>query len=102
MTTAEMRSIDMFLTQNWDFISTWSICEGISYPIFLWQIPAGDLRCPDGVDFTDFVRFAANWRHSDCRELNYSCDGADIDKSGAVDPRDLSLLAVNWLAGTEW
>ncbi len=100
-TTAEMKSIDPYLTQNWNFAATWGICEGAGYPIFLWQIPVGDLRCPDGVNFTDFVWFAAGWLHDDCRESNYSCEGADLDKSGDVGPQDLALFAANWLAGID-
>jgi hypothetical protein len=101
-TTAEMKSFDTYAAMNWDFGTTWTICEGVSYPILLWQIPVGDLRCPDGVNFTDFVWFAANWRHRDCGALNYSCDGADLDESGEVDPRDLALFSTNWLAGIDW
>lgn len=101
-TTAEMKSIDTYLTRNWNFAVTWAICEGVSYPILFWQIPVGDLRCPDGVDFTDFAWFAANWRHGDCGVLNYSCDGADLDGAGQVDPRDLALFSANWLAGVDW
>lgn len=101
-TTAEMKSIDTYFDQNWDFATTWTICEGISYPILLWQIPVGDLRCPDGVNFTDFRWFAANWRHRDCGLLNYSCDGADLDGDGEVGPRDLALFSANWLAGIDW
>jgi len=98
-TTAQMKSEATFRTANWDFFNTWSICEGVSYPIFLWQIPPGDLRCPDGVNFTDFVWFAANWRQQDCGVFNYNCEGADLDGSGAVEFRDLAILAENWLAG---
>jgi hypothetical protein len=100
--TAEMKSIDTYLPVNFDFGGMWTICEGRAYPILLWQIPPGDLRCPDGVNFTDFVWFAAAWRHADCGELNYSCEGADLDKSGDVDPLDLAIFSANWLVGVEW
>ncbi|MBP7049889.1 MAG: hypothetical protein KBE65_02635 [Phycisphaerae bacterium] len=100
-TTAEMKSFDMLASANWDFATIWAICDGVGYPVFLWQLPVGDLRCPDGVNFTDFVWFAANWRHDDCSVLNYSCEGADLDGSGEVDPRDLALFAANWLAGLD-
>lgn len=98
-TTAQMKAGATFDAVNWDFYNTWSICEGVSYPIFLWQIPPGDLRCPDGVNFVDFVWFAANWRQQDCGVFNYNCEGADLDGSGAVEFRDLAILAENWLAG---
>jgi len=98
-TTAQMKSLDTYLALDWDFAGTWAMCDGRSYPILLWQIPLGDLRCPDGVNFIDFVWFANNWRHDDCREWNYLCDGADLDGSGAVEFRDLALFAAHWLAG---
>jgi hypothetical protein len=98
-TTAQMQTGATFDAMNWDFYNTWSICEGVSYPIFLWQIPPGDLRCPDGVNFIDFVWFAANWRQKNCGVFNYNCEGADLDGSGTVEFRDLAILAENWLAG---
>jgi hypothetical protein len=100
-TTAEMKTMDTFLAANWDFFNVWTICEGINYPVLLWQIPPGDLSCPDGVNFLDFVWFAANWRHRDCGALNSNCNGADLDLSGRVEFRDLAIFAENWLAGVE-
>jgi len=100
-TTAEMKLMDTYLAMNWDFFDTWTICEGINYPILQWQIPLGDFVCPDGVNFLDFVWFAANWRHRDCGEINLNCEGADFDKSGSVEFRDLAIFAEHWLAGIE-
>jgi hypothetical protein len=100
-TTAQMKSMDTFLAMNWDFVNTWTICEGINYPVLQWQIPPGDLSCPDGVNFLDFVLFAANWRHTNCGGINFTCAGADLDKSGSVEFRDLLIFAENWLAGVE-
>jgi hypothetical protein len=100
-TTAEMKLMDTFLAMNWDFFDTWTICEGINYPILQWQIPPGDFVCPDGVNFLDFVWFAANWRRQNCGAINLSCDGADFDESGSVEFRDLAIFAENWLAGIE-
>lgn len=98
-TTAEMKTLKTFTTLNWDFYNIWTMCEGIGYPVFLWQIPPGDLVCPDGVNFVDFAWFALDWRRRDCGAVNGDCSGADLDKSGAVDCRDLAILAENWLAG---
>lgn len=100
-TTAEMKSIDTYLALNFDFFNTWAICEGLNYPVLLWEIPEGDLCCPDGVSFLDFVWFALNWRHGHCSEMNYGCDGADLDDSGDVEFRDLAIFAENWLEGVE-
>ncbi|MBM4029560.1 MAG: hypothetical protein FJ280_29800 [Planctomycetes bacterium] len=100
-TTAEMKAVDTFWSMNWDFTEVWTICEGINYPVLLWQIPLADLDCPDGVSFIDFALLAANWRSRNCRNANRYCSGADLDRSGAVDLRDLALFAGDWLAGTE-
>ncbi len=101
MTTAEMKSESTYLAANWDFGNTWLICEGINYPVLTWQIPAGDLRCPDGVDFIDFIWFAKNWRHDDCANFNGFCDWADIDGSGDVGYPDLAIFAHTWLTGLD-
>jgi len=100
-TTAEMKQMDTFLAMNWGFPDTWSICEGTSYPVLSWQIPPGDLCCPDGVNFLDFALFALNWRKANCGVVNDNCAYADLDQSGAVDFRDLAIFAENWLAGVE-
>jgi hypothetical protein len=100
-TTDQMKLIETFTTtpMNWDFLNVWTICEGVGYPVLLWQIPPGDLVCPDGVTFLDFAWFALDWRHQGCGAANGNCDGADLDQSGAVDWRDLAIFAENWLAG---
>jgi len=99
-TTAEMRSADTF--SNWDFNLTWApICEGLHTPVFLWQIPLGDLRCPDGVAITDFAWFAMQWERADCGAVNSSCEWADLDESGDVGYRDLAIFAENWLTGID-
>ena len=100
-TTAQMQFVDTFLALGWDFYNVWTICDGNHYPVLLWQIPPGDLVCPDGVNFIDFVWFAANWRHRNCGAVNLDCNGADLDKSGSVEFRDLVIFAENWLAGME-
>lgn len=100
-TTAEMKTMDTFLAAGWNFYETWTICEGTNYPVFVWQIAAADLRCPDGVSFTDFLWLAANWRRRDCRAINRRCDGADFDRSGSVDISDLAVFADDWLVGAD-
>jgi hypothetical protein len=100
-TTAEMQTIDTFTSAGWDFFATWDVCEGTNYPVLRWQIPVGDLRCPDGVNMIDFSRFAQRWLDGFCNAANYYCDGIDLDKSGRVGFDDLSVLADNWLAGLD-
>jgi len=100
-TTAEMKSMDTFLPMNWNFFTTWTICEGMNYPVLMWQVPPGDLICPDGVTFLDFAWFAARWRQRTCGDANGFCEGADLDHSGYVEFRDLAIFANNWLYGVE-
>lgn len=98
-TTAEMKSANTF--SSWDFYLTWAICEGTNYPVFWWQIPIPDLRCPDGVNAVDFATFARKWKHRNCIKANEYCDGTDFDESGSVGFPDLAILAENWLRGID-
>jgi len=99
-TTAEMYQADTYFAQGgWDR-SFWFICEGMNYPVFRWQVPAGDYACPDGVELIDFAWFAKEWRRRNCNVVDF-CNGADLDESGAVGFPDLAILAENWLVGTD-
>jgi hypothetical protein len=98
-TTAEMKTLTTFTLAGWDFTTIWAICEGTNYPRLIWQIPAGDWVCPDGVNFVDFAYFAARWRTTGCNSSNNFCSGADMDSSGTVDMQDLAIFAANWLSG---
>jgi len=99
-TTAEMYQADTYFAQGgWD-MSFWFICEGMNYPVFRWQVPAGDYACPDGVELIDFAWFAKEWRRRNCNLVDL-CNGADLDESGAVGFPDLAILAENWLVGTD-
>ncbi|UCG55588.1 MAG: hypothetical protein JSU70_12045 [Phycisphaerales bacterium] len=101
-TTTQMQSIDTFFDAGWDFVLTWDICEGTNYPVLRWQIPIGDLRCPDGVNMIDFSRFAQRWLDSFCSPANDYCGGIDLDASGHVGFDDLSILTDNWLEGIRY
>jgi hypothetical protein len=98
-TTVEMQSIDTFSNAGWDFWNTWTICEGMNTPVLLWQIPATDFLCPDGVDFVDFAFFASHWLDSRCNMGNFHCEGTDVDGSGLVDIIDLEIFCDLWLEG---
>jgi len=106
-TTAEMQTESTFTDIGWDFVAEsingtediWSICEGTNYPRLLWQIPAGDFVCPDGIDSTDFSFFLVHWLDSNCDLANDYCEDADLNKSGAVDNDDLEIFLENWQAG---
>ncbi len=98
-TTEEMQTITTFTDVGWDFMNTWTICDGMNYPVLLWQIPAADFLCPDGVNFIDFAFFASHWLDSMCNAANYYCEGTDLDYSGSVGFTDLEIFADNWLSG---
>jgi hypothetical protein len=97
-TTTEMQTIGTYSEVGWDFWNTWTICEGMNYPVLLWQIPATDFLCPDGVDFIDFAFFASHWLDR-CNVANYACEGTDVDGSGLVDINDLEIFCDLWLEG---
>jgi len=97
-TTVQMQMLSTFTSTGWDFWNLWTICEGMNYPVFFWQIPVGDFLCPDGVNFIDFAFFADHWGQNNCNEANYYCEGTDLDFSGTVDEADLEILVENWLA----
>ncbi|OHB75457.1 MAG: hypothetical protein A2Z25_06915 [Planctomycetes bacterium RBG_16_55_9] len=98
-TTAEMQTISTYSAVGWDFWNTWTMCEGMNYPVFLWQIPATDFLCPDGVDFIDFAHFASHWLDSRCNVGNLHCEGTDVNQSGLVDFFDLEIFCDLWLEG---
>ena len=75
-TTVEMQSISTYDEVGWDFVNTWTICAGTNYPVLLWQIPAADFLCPDGVDFIDFAFFAQHWLDDRCNAANFNSSWA--------------------------
>lgn len=98
-TTEEMQEKFRYESWNsWDFTTVWAICEGTNYPRLRWQIPKGDIACPDGVDIADFAHLAAWWDRVDCGTQN-NCEGADLDTDGSVDINDFAILVADWLAG---
>jgi hypothetical protein len=106
-TTAEMKQQTTFTASPylWDFLGEatngiddyWRMCvDGVTYPRLNWQSIAGDIACPDGVNFVDYAKMAAHWGQLGCPT---GCENADINGDGTVDIYDLDLLADNWLAG---
>jgi hypothetical protein len=99
-----MKDPNTFVSAGWDFVGEegngtediWSICEGTNYPRLVWQIPQGDIVCPDGVNGLDYSLLARYWHETDCAAL-HDCEGADIDLSGAVDFGDVAAVAESWL-----
>jgi len=103
-TTVQMKTQSTFTSARWDFIGEtangtgdiWAICEGTNYSRLVWQIPQGDIVCPDGVNGLDYSALARYWHETECAAL-HDCEGADIDLSGAVDFGDVAAVAESWL-----
>jgi len=97
--TDQMQLMSTFLPTGWDFWYTWGICEETNYPVLQWQIPAADFLCPDGVNFIDYAFFVTKWRQRNCNEVNYFCQGTDLNHSGSVNIWDLEIFTEHWLEG---
>ena len=108
-TTAEMQDPNTFISAGWDFVGEvingpndiWDICAGTNYPRLVWQIPAADFLCPDGMNFVDYSFFAENWADENCSGSN-DCDRTDLDFSDKVDWADLKIFCDHWLEGTSY
>ncbi len=97
--TSDMQTESVFVSAGWGFVDIWDLgCEGMNYPRLVWEIPAGDLACPHGVDSRDYSSFADRWMDTNCGEAD-DCDGADLDFSGTVNAEDLAILCGHWLEG---
>lgn len=92
LTTTEMQMWGSYEAVGWDFNDVWNICEGTGYPKLIWQIPAADYLCPDGVDFIDYSFLADHWMMTDYGD----CNGVDLTGDGIVNNRDFSTLASYW------
>lgn len=105
-TTTQMMMLATFTNAGWDFVGEstngtediWAICEGTNYPKLVWQIPASDVACPDGVNYIDYSFFQGQWMNANCAVTN-DCNGVDLDLSGAVGIGDLILFSGDWMMG---
>jgi hypothetical protein len=91
-TTAEMQMQNTFTAAGWDFTDIWAICEGTNYPKLIWQIPAGDIICPDGVDFFDLAELCQQWLVEEIPADLYPSPAGD----GIVNFADFSVFADQW------
>jgi hypothetical protein len=106
-TTANMQMESTYTDASWDFVGEvingpndiWEICERTNYPKFVWQIPVGDLVCPDGVTLVDFSVLGAAW-YSEPNDGNWdpNCDISEPNDN-LIDERDLSVFTENYLTG---
>lgn len=100
LTTEEMQTMSIFTDAGWDFVGEdvngeediWTICEGMNYPRFVWQVRPTDYVCPDGVGVEDLVYFAGRWLMED--EFAGAADG---DGDGVVDFGDFGILVEHFL-----
>lgn len=60
------------------------------------NVPTRDLNSDEAVDFRDFATFSLHWNNTGCGDQNW-CAGADIDRDGDVDHKDLGLFVKYWL-----
>lgn len=108
LSTNQMQTEDTFLNTGWDFIGEdingtdeiWRlrICDNVpKYPQLSWELIAGDITCPNGVNLLDFAWLTANWSREDCSVQNEYCQYADSNFDGFVDLTDLVLIYQNWL-----
>lgn len=89
-TTTEMQTQSTFT--GWDFNDVWAICETTNYPKLQWQIPAGDIICPDGVDNFDLAELCEQWLLEEIpADLAPTPTG-----DGIVDFTDFSVFADQW------
>ncbi|MHC4752340.1 MAG: FG-GAP repeat protein [Planctomycetota bacterium] len=73
----------------------YAICSGSVY-MFRRTGPNPDISGDRFTDFMDFGLFAPQWLQSGCGPVDW-CDGADFNRSGNVNLRDLAILIEEWL-----
>jgi hypothetical protein len=97
-TTAEMKTLSTFISDGWNFATTWRICDGMNYPRLQWESrPVGDFGCPEGVELADLRVMAGVW-------LTTGASAADIAPTtpdGKVNLNDFAVLADNWMVGVD-
>lgn len=67
-----------------------------NYIITFHNVPTRDFNSDGVVNFRDFATFSAHYNDTDCGDPNW-CSGADIDRDGDVDNKDLGLFVEYWL-----
>lgn len=92
--TSEFQAKATFTDAGWDFVDVWDICEGTNYPRLIWQIPAADFTCPDGVGTEDLLIMTSQWLQPPGTP---SADIAPEVLDGIVNLEDFAVLAQNWL-----
>lgn len=92
-TIAEMKQQSTFF--DWNFTTTWHICENLSYPRLQWQVLPADLTCPYGVSLLDFSILARAWQ-STPPDDNWDSD-CDLDGNEHIGAGDLAIACDQWM-----
>jgi hypothetical protein len=97
-TTGQLYVKNLFTGGNWDFTTTWRICDEMNYPRLQWEPrPVGDFGCPEGVELADLRIMAEAW-------LTTGASVADIAPTtpdGKVNLNDFVVLSDNWMIGMD-
>ncbi len=99
-TTAQMKNIDTFLADGWDFVNEadnglmdlWQCLDG-EYPRLYWQADKGDLDYDGTVDDDDLAILIWQWLSLPQEDERLV---ADINEDGMVDIQDFAILASHW------
>jgi hypothetical protein len=67
-----------------------------NYIITIHNAPTRDFNSDGSVDFYDYATLSSHWNDTSCSDPNW-CAGADIDRDGDVDNKDLGLFVEYWL-----
>jgi hypothetical protein len=67
-----------------------------NYIITFHNVPTRDFDSDGVVNFLDFATLSFHWNDTGCGDPNW-CAGADIDRDGDVDNKDLGLFVEYWL-----
>jgi hypothetical protein len=89
LTDEQMKQQSSFV--GWDFNEIWHICETTNYPKLIWQIPSGDIVCPDGVDIADLAELCGQWLIEEI-----PADLAPPGGDETVDFEDFAVFANQW------
>lgn len=98
-TTAGMKTEATYTDAGWDFDTpVWKICDGENYPKLSWDSGlAGDLVCPEGVNFLDFAELGlALYSEAGDENWNAICDISDPNDN-VIDELDLRVFVNDWL-----